>query len=232
MKSVKIFWLLVCFVVTLHSSEDLNLLKKECSLDISDSCVKLGAFYEFKKKEYKVALKFFEKSCDLYHPMGCFVAANLYNDGKLGKKDKNMALQLYEKSCSLGFSGSCIMAEKVEREIFSPYSFGKKKSKNKHCKMRSKNFGDQVDYSNLSYTEKQFYADILNYIFRGTIGDVRVYQVTPNVAKAGDFFLLEIATCSHGITESLAIQYGVIYSQIFDILLGNHSIAFVKELIV
>ncbi|QCD47972.1 hypothetical protein [Campylobacter rectus] len=42
-------------------------------------------------------------------------------------------------------------------------------------------------YNNLTQEEKQFYADVLNSIFFGTIGNVQASQVTPKVARAADF---------------------------------------------
>lgn len=79
-----------------------------------------------------------------------------------------------------------------------------------------------ADYNNLTQDEKQFYADVLNFIFRGTIGNVQAYQITPNVAKAADFFLGEIAHCSQGLTATLVgIPGGQLYSIAFNIFLNR-----------
>ena len=77
-------------------------------------------------------------------------------------------------------------------------------------------------YENLTQEEKQFYADVLNYIFKGTIGNIQAYQIRPNVAKATDFLISEIMQCSKGITNALVgIPSGVMYSVIFNIVLGK-----------
>ncbi|QKF91373.1 hypothetical protein [Campylobacter sp. CCUG 57310] len=94
-----------------------------------------------------------------------------------------------------------------------------------------------VDYSNLTQEEKQFYADILNFIFRGTIGNVQASQITPNVAKAADFFLKEIANCSQGITATLVgLPGGQLYSIAFNIFLKKIEsylhIPYVRALII
>jgi hypothetical protein len=52
------------------------------------------------------------------------------------------------------------------------------------------------DYYNLTDQEKQLCADNLNYIFKGTIGYVTQDQVTPAVAKASDFLIKEVFSCS------------------------------------
>ena len=83
-----------------------------------------------------------------------------------------------------------------------------------------------VDYNNLSQEVKRYYADLLNFIFRGTIGTVQAYQVTPNVAKAGDFFLKQILHCSQGITAALvSIPGGIYYSKIYEIVLEKTPFA-------
>lgn len=80
------------------------------------------------------------------------------------------------------------------------------------------------DYNNLTENEKQYYADILNGIFKGTIGHVQAYQIRPNVAKATDFLISEILFCSQGITKLLIdMPGGSIYSIIFDIALGRYE---------
>jgi hypothetical protein len=77
-------------------------------------------------------------------------------------------------------------------------------------------------YENLTQEEKQFYADVLNYIFKETIGNIQAYQIRPNVAKATDFLISEIMQCSKGITNALVgIPGGVMYSVIFNIVLGK-----------
>lgn len=77
-------------------------------------------------------------------------------------------------------------------------------------------------YENLTEQEKQYYADILNYIFKGTIGNVQSYQVTPNVAKAADFFMKEILNCASGLKGALYVFVAKIAVDVlFDVYIGN-----------
>ena len=78
------------------------------------------------------------------------------------------------------------------------------------------------DYSNLTPEAKQYYADILNYIFKGTIGIVRANQITPNAARAGDFFMEEIFRCAQAMKAALNIfAPKLVVNMVFDICIGN-----------
>lgn len=62
--------------------------------------------------------------------------------------------------------------------------------------MSKKEIDKIKDYYNLTDEEKQLSANNLNYIFKGTIGYVTPDQITPAVAKASDFLIKEVFTCS------------------------------------
>ncbi len=116
MKTLRVMAAAMCFTLGLYSSEYISSLKQDCYFNDDISCVKLGAIYEFEKKDFKKALAYFQKACELKNPIACFTAANLYNSEKLGKKDTKKALKLYEESCFLGFDGGCNMAQKLKKE--------------------------------------------------------------------------------------------------------------------
>lgn len=78
-------------------------------------------------------------------------------------------------------------------------------------------------YNNLTQEEKQFYADVLNSIFLGTIGNVQASQVTPKIARAADFFIAQIVNCSKAIVEALKkLVLGPAFSAIYDAVLQDN----------
>lgn len=79
-------------------------------------------------------------------------------------------------------------------------------------------------YNNLTQEEKQFYADVLNSIFLGTIGTVRANQVTPKVARAADFFIAQVINCSKAIVKTLEkLILGPAFSTIYDAVLKDNK---------
>ena len=77
-------------------------------------------------------------------------------------------------------------------------------------------------YSNLTQEEKEYYAYVLNSIFLKTIGNVQASQITPKVARATDFFIIEVLNCSQQMVEVLKnMVLGPIFGRIYEIVTKN-----------
>lgn len=61
----------------------------------------------FDKKDYKTALKLFQKACDSGDTSGCANLGFMYNNGTGVKQDSFKAVELYIKACDGGNAGGC-----------------------------------------------------------------------------------------------------------------------------
>lgn len=78
------------------------------------SCNALGAYYHsgrHVKQDYKKALQYWEKACDLGNGYGCASAGDLYLVGAFigdfGYNSASKAKELYNKACNLGLEFRC-----------------------------------------------------------------------------------------------------------------------------
>uniref|UniRef100_A0A0B7AKJ2 Beta-lactamase n=1 Tax=Arion vulgaris TaxID=1028688 RepID=A0A0B7AKJ2_9EUPU len=85
------------------------------------------------KPDYLSALKYYEKSCDLDCPEGCFVAAQLRTSNNVGTEQSiEKAMPLYSKACALKDGEACfklstfyLRGEFVDKDLKRAYEFAK-----------------------------------------------------------------------------------------------------------
>lgn len=169
---MKKLYLILIFIISLQADiikEDKSELVNLCEKNDSVSCVKLGAYYDLVEKNNEKGLIYYKKSCELSLGIGCFVVGNNYHNNK----NYEMAKKYFKKGCLLGDDGSCVMYNKI---LYNSFSFRNIIDNNdqilsrnlvkKQSLVQSRAWSPQKNYSNLNAAEKQYYVDILNYVFQ------------------------------------------------------------------
>lgn len=87
-----------------------KILEKECSNNISESCLFLGLLYLYSNgvpRDVVKAVEIFNKSCSL-NGLGCFTLYYIYNSGDFGiEKDSKLAEYYKNKACEFGNKSAC-----------------------------------------------------------------------------------------------------------------------------
>ncbi len=71
-----------------------------------DECLEIGGIYST-AENFKQALRYYVKACDLGNFFGCTFAADLHKQGLGTKKDEIAAKKYYGKACDLGYEDAC-----------------------------------------------------------------------------------------------------------------------------
>lgn len=79
---------------------------KACDAKLADACNRLGEIY-FRMKGSESSKVFFEKSCNLENPRGCFLFGRVSELTAKEDREYIKVKKAYEKSCNLGSSGGC-----------------------------------------------------------------------------------------------------------------------------
>jgi len=87
-------------------------LIQKCHFNNGKACAQVGSRYQNGKgvkRNYKLALKFYKKSCELKYKYGCARLGFLYEEGTIVKKNKKESLKYFKKACDLKFADSCVI---------------------------------------------------------------------------------------------------------------------------
>jgi len=88
-------------------SSKISIDSKSCYSGDADACFKLGLLYEDKRKSYKEAAKYYQKTCDLGDGLGCVFFGVLIEEGKGFKSSYIKAKEYYKKACDFGEASGC-----------------------------------------------------------------------------------------------------------------------------
>jgi len=106
--------------ITEHSSSTSNYMNdtsqntdlNKCNKGYAESCTNYGAKYYMGwgvSKNYNIAMKYYQKGCDLGHGRACANLGLIYAGSTNGyiNEDQNKAKQLYRKACNLDYIKGC-----------------------------------------------------------------------------------------------------------------------------
>jgi len=83
-----------------------------CNTGDAKACNVVGAMYATGmhgvRLDHTQSFKYFEKSCDAGHPIGCANLANQYYNGLGVTMDRAHAVAVYQKGCDLGAVTACV----------------------------------------------------------------------------------------------------------------------------
>ncbi len=94
-------------------------LEDECNAGKSAACASLGFMYGDGKKikqDFKKAIIFSKKACELKNAMACYNLAMLYQNGLGTKKDLSTTKEYFGKACDFGEQGGCFQYKVLYRK--------------------------------------------------------------------------------------------------------------------
>ena len=80
---------------------------KSCGFAFAKACKNAGDLYYYKFKDYKTALKWYKKACELGSGRACYDTAYQYKEGEGTKENIAKANTFYRKACELNDAKGC-----------------------------------------------------------------------------------------------------------------------------